>query len=149
MANEITPLPTFFITQDILEQRKAAFESDKLPLLTGAIGKPDTKNIWYSRDHIAQLLNEIDYYGGDGLRIFFGKYEDSNESFSGQLCLVMNPTRAVNSGGVITHQNIIAENEADFSERSALPKTIPLSPDGSAFADKGYNYGSPCPPLCD
>ena len=147
METEFKPLPSFFINQDVVDQRTSEFTANKYNLLCASLGKPDTKSIWYSRDHIATLLDEIDHAGGDGLRIFFATYESNHPQFAGQLCLVMNPTRSNASG---THDNVIAENEADFTNRSAITKSISFSPvEGALFNDKGLNYGSPCPPLCD
>lgn len=147
METEVKPLPPFFIGQNIVDNRVNNFSTVKYTLLSTTLGKPDTKSIWYSREHIAKLLDEIDHAGGDGLRIFLAAYESDHPQFAGQLCLVMNPTRLNANGG---HDNVIAENEPDFAERSQAAKSISLSPsDASFFNDKGLNYGSPCPPKCD
>jgi hypothetical protein len=134
------PLPFFFISQDLVDQRVSAFISQKNNLLSDALGKPDTQSIWYSRDHIAGLLTEIDHASGDGLRVYLGMYE-SGHQYEGQLCLVMNATRPPVSGS--GHQDVILENEPDFVARSGTEKGA----DG--LWEKGYNLGSPCPPICD
>jgi len=143
----IKPLPIFFISQALLEQRSGRFINQKNNLLSNALGKPDTRSVWYTRDHIAGLLDEIDHYGGDGLRIYFGMYEPDHPNFAGQLCLVMNPTRTVD--GSTGHPDIIVENEPDFAERSALPRASGAGLEDNVFnKKKGGNLGSPCPPIC-
>lgn len=131
------PLPFFFIGKETTEKRKRLFVEKKLPKLVEALGKPDTQSIWYSRDHIAGLLEEIDHAKGDGLRLQFGSYEDGHE-FAGQLCLVMNVTR--------DRKNITLEDEPDYKERSKAEKSF--DPDAKV-TPKDFNFGSPCPPKCD
>lgn len=140
--SSITPLPFFFISQELVDQRTSAFVSQKNNLLSEAIGKPDTQSIWYSREHIAGLLDEIDHASGDGLRIFLGMYEAGHQ-YEGQLCLVMNATRPVAVGSGVAHQDVILENEPDFLDRSTMEKGA------EELWEKGYNLGSPCPPICD
>jgi hypothetical protein len=147
MTKETKPLPPIFISQETVDKRKALFSAKKLPLLAGDLGRPDTQSIWYTREHVASLLAEIDYYGGDGLRIFFGAYEEGHQ-YEGQLCLVMNPTRAVGTGSA-SHKEVVAENEPDFAARSSQARDFQFSEDLDDTYPKGYNYGSPCPPLCD
>jgi hypothetical protein len=144
------PLPLFFIGKSLTTERVNNFLTRKLAILSQGIGKTDTKSIWYSKDHIVKLLEEIEFAGGDGLRIQFGMYEPSHE-FAGQLCLVMNVTREKEIAGNLVHANVVLENEADFTERSALPREIITFSPKDVFASriKDFNYGSPCPPRCD
>ncbi len=145
MEKETIPLPYFFISQDVVEKRVANFVENKHSVLTEALGKMDTKNIWYSLDHIEKLLQEIKLVNGDGLRIFFGMYEPTHR-FAGQLCLVMNPTRPNAKGG---HDNVILENEPDFEKRSTFERSVRFPKGDDPSVVWGYNYGSPCPPSCD
>lgn len=110
----------------------------KYPTLSERLGKDDTKSIWYSRDHVVKLLEEIDHANGDGLRLHFGAYEDGHEFASGQLCLVMNVTRG--------KKDVILEEEADFPDRSKSEKGF--DPNAKVIS-KDFNFGSPCPPRCD
>jgi hypothetical protein len=148
--HDIKPLPFFFVGKEITSKRKAGYAAQKLPLLTQALGKPDTRSVWYSKEHIAKLLAEIEYAGGDGMRISFGMYEDGH-AYAGQTCLLMNSTRAKQAGDRISHVDVLIEDEPNFSERSSLPRDIIAFPGESAvFArPKDYNFGSPCPPICD
>ena len=108
-------------------------------LLSNAINKPDTKSVWYSREHIQGLLDEMIHANADGLRIYFGAYSENHE-YSKQLCLLMVMTRLNSQRGFQADFSI--EDEPDFSERSALERGI------TDFKKKDYNVGSPCPPIC-
>ncbi len=144
------PLPFFFVGKDITTERVNNYLTQKHNLLSQGIGKPDTKNIWYSKEHITKLLEEIEFAGGDGLLVQLGMYESSHE-FAGQLCLVMNTTRERRVGDNVVHSKVVLENESDYADRSSLPRDIILFPgdDLSAPIIKDFNYGSPCPPRCD
>jgi hypothetical protein len=143
------PLPFFFIGQSLTQERIGNYLSQKHNLLSSGLGREDTKSIWYSREHIVKLLEEIDHNGGDGLRIYFGAYEAGHE-FAGQLCLLMYVTREGGAGESVTHPNVVLENEADYPQRSVQARDTILFPGGSPFGrKKDFNYGSPCPPRCE
>jgi hypothetical protein len=148
--NSPKPLPFFFIGRDMSAARITNYLQQKHPLLSGALGKDETKNIWYSREHIAKLLEEIDHAGGDGLRVYFGAYEADRELAAGQLCLIMVPTRSANINGNDVHEDVLLEEQSDFAARSSVEKDIILMPDDSPLfgTDKDFNVGSPCPPEC-
>ncbi len=134
-------LPFFYVGKATTDSRKENFIRSKYPLLCEGLGKQDTQSIWYSRNHILALLEEIEHAGGDGLRLHFGAYEEGHE-FEGQLCLVMNVTRYSNEKRV----DVIVENEADFDDRSKATR----STDGTDHQiPRDFNFGSPCPPRCD
>lgn len=147
MSNSSNPLPPFYVGRTITEARRNNFENDKLGLLTTALGKDDTKSIWYSREHIAGLIAEIDHADGDGLRIYFGAYE-SGHDYEGQLCLVMNVTREATVGLVTVHQNVVLEDEPDFNDRQSSDRDAGISKNLPA-GKRDFNFGSPCPPRCD
>ena len=140
MSNQgsITPLPFFFVGKEKTEERVENYESKKRSLLSTALGKPETKNIWYSKEHIAKLLEEVELAGGDGLRIHFGMYEAGHE-FEGQLCLLMTTTREVKIGESVVHQNVVMEDEPGFTERSALSKNIEFPSEQSSSSSKYFN----------
>ncbi len=133
--NGASPLPFFFVGKSTTNDRITRFMNSKHALLSNAMGKPETRAIWYSRDHIAQLLTEIDNAGGDGMRIYFGEHS-STEDYPGQLCLLMVLTKQQGS----SHKDITIEDSNNFSARS-LEMT-----DGKT---RDFNCGSPCPPICD
>lgn len=144
------PLPYFFIGTELASERIGNYSS-KHSMLSTALGKDDTRSVWYSRDHIVKLLEEIDYANGDGMRIFFGAYESAHGDYGGQTCLLMVVTREVTVGENTIHQNVILENEPDFSERSILERQFPIWGGQEEFLKRkrDFNHGSPCPPICD
>ena len=144
----VKPLPFFYVGKQISKERTTRFKDQKHNLLTQALGKPDTRSIWYSKEHFTKLLEEIDFAGGDGIRIQFGMYEAGHE-FEGQTCLLFNTTREVVVNNVVKHQNVVLENEPDYLDRSSLPREIIQFPDGSIGTIRDFNLGSPCPPSCD
>lgn len=143
----VKPLPFFYVGKQISKERTTRFKNQKHNLLSQALGKPDTKSIWYSKEHFTKLLEEIDFAGGDGIRIQFGMYEAGHE-FEGQTCLLFNTTREVVEGNLVTHVNVILENEPDYPDRSSLPREIISYPGGSIGIIRDFNLGSPCPPSC-
>lgn len=137
--NGATPLPAFFVGKTVTNDRITRFIQTKHGLLSDALGKTETRAVWYTRDHIAQLVEEMDRAGADGMRIYFGA-QGENDPYPGQLCLLMVLTNAnTNTGG---HNDITIEDATDFQSRSLLD-----SGDGARKRD--FNTGSPCPPICD
>lgn len=150
MSNQPPPLPFFFIGKTLTTDRINSYINNKHNLLSQSIGKPDTKNIWYSREHIVKLLEEIEHAEADGLLISFGTYE-SGHDYAGQTCLVMNLTRETRIGENNVHSTLTLEDEPDYPERSALPRDIIVFPGDDPLqpTERDFNYGSPCPPRCD
>ena len=154
MPRELTtaqPLPFFYIGKEETTQRINRYITQKHNLLSRALGKADTMSVWYSKEHIEKLLDEINFAGGDGIRISFGTYDASHPEFAGQLCLLMNTTRAKETSKGTGHVNVILENEPDFAERSSQPRDVIIFPgdDPDSGTPRDFNFGSPCPPRCD
>lgn len=148
-STDLQPLPFFFIGQSLSTARIGSYQDQKLGLLSKAIDKPDTESIWYSREHIQKLLDEIDYAQGDGVRMYFGSYEATHE-YAGQTCIVMNATRSYQLGDTTVHVDVVLEKEPDFDERSSIPRSYIIFPgDENRPFKRDFNYGSPCPPRCD
>lgn len=137
--NGATPLFESFVGKAVTNERVKRFMQTKHGLLSNALGKPETKAIWFSRDHVANWLFEIDKAGADGMRIYFGAYGE-NDAYPGQLCLQMVLTTAHPVPG--GHQDISIENAADFTARSIDNTSI-------IGKNRDLNTGSPCPPICD
>lgn len=138
-SNSLKKLPYFFIGKSATDKRKANYISKKYPKLCKELGRNDTKSIWYSREHIASLLEEIDLASGDGMIIHFGVYEETHP-YAGQLCLLMNITRSENG----SRMEILLEEEPNFKQRQStepVKKTLGEVP-------RDFNFGSPCPPRC-
>lgn len=134
-------IPDFFLAKNVANNRITKFMANKHPLLSGAMDGTDTKSIWYSFQHIENLYKELVFLNADGLRIYFGEYEEDHEEFRDQLCIVMVPTRA-NDEDPVGHEDVIMEDDEDFAQR----------PGSDIFLEdeqpKAFNYGSPCPSLC-
>lgn len=142
----VKPLPFFYVGQATTNNRINQFKTQKHKLLTQALGKPDTCSIWYSKEHFVKLLEEIEFAGGDGIRISFGMYEEGHQ-YAGQTCLLFNTTREIVSGKTITHTNVILEKEPDYPERATQEREILLFP-GEDPIIRDFNLGVPCPPFC-
>lgn len=142
------PLPAFFVGKAVTNARKQEFMTRKYPLLNAELKKEDTRSIWYSRDHIAKLLEEIDSAKGSGIRIYFGAYEKGHD-FEGQLCLVMNSTREKSDGVTTSQVNVYLEDEPDFAERSTTQRSVVFESGSGTKSIKDFNFGSPCPPRCN
>jgi hypothetical protein len=140
------PLPFFYVGKQEASQRIQKFLDDKHPLLTDAIGKTDTKSVWYSFQHIEELYKELVYLNADGLRLYYGAY-DSQHEYSNQLCILMVPT-FLNSS--MKHEDLILENSDDFIERLGGEENIGNTEEITELIAKykEFNYGSPCPPVC-
>jgi hypothetical protein len=147
------PLPAIFVGKETINRRVKRYLQSKHPQLSRTLGgqgtgREDTKSIWYSREHVETWLEEMNGTKADGMRVYFGAYDDNEGPANGQLCLLMVLTRAGADGA---HKDIILEEEADFEARRLAPKE--RSAPGDLFDTEGrsreYNYGSPCPPICD
>ncbi|MBE5320121.1 hypothetical protein IM793_13215 [Pedobacter sp. MR2016-19] len=139
------PLPLFFVSKAVLKNRVADYQKNKLPLLSKAIGKPETKSIWYTKDHIAKLLAEIEYVNGDGLRLYFGSYDAQHPSFAGQQCILMTVTREEFVGDSVRHINVFLEEQPGFEARISITREF----SANDSSERNFNFGSPCPPACD
>ena len=151
------PLPAIFIGKDLIVKRIKRYLQNKHPLLSQDLSKDgtpreETRSIWYSREHVATWLEEMDHYQADGIRVYFGAYGDNEEGRPpGQLCLLMVPTRQGDNNMI--HNDIILEEEPDFAQRQqsgTQPRTRGLGDDllTTKPRTREYNYGSPCPPVC-
>lgn len=151
MQKLLPPLPYFFIGKAQATARIGQFIAGKHKTLSAELGRPDTKHVWYSREHLITLLEEMDFLGASGLRIYFGEYEAKHSLAPGQTCLIMVPTRT--NAKLKGEEDIITEDEPGFDERQQMPKSEPgwrLNGDIiAASLPKEYNYGSPCPPVCN
>lgn len=137
MENSGKPLPPFFIGKKLSNIRKEIYIRRKYPLLCKELDREDTRSIWYSKEHIEQLLEEIRHVNGNGMWFHFAAYEQGHQ-FDGQLCIVMNSTRSDSDG---RRSTVYIEDEPDFEDRRQA------TPDKGTLTD--LNFGSPCPPRCD
>jgi len=107
---------------------------------------PDkTRAVWFSLDSIIDIQALIDEYGGDGIRIYFGKYPSDvdipgtpDPAYKGKVTLVFIPTAAGKDGA----HNDIFPPVVDGTSAAAR---IAAPADGGG---SGYNHGGLCPPNC-
>ena len=136
----VKPLPFFFVGKDVTNERINTFITTKYGLLSDVIGKPDTKSVWYTREHVEGWLSEMNLANADGLRIYFGSYEETHPSYPKQTCLLMVLTKEDPQSGI--NMDISIEDEPNFSLRSQTERSI------TDLTERDYNVGSPCPPIC-
>ncbi len=152
ITNELhQALPAIFIGREKINERVKLYQNGKHKVLTEALHqkgmlKEDTKSIWYTKEHIEILLEEIRYWKADGLRIYLGEYEEAALA-PGQLCLLMVLTRKTADGQ--SREDIKLEDEPSYAQRvqKGQARSIHLSSDDNG-RPREYNYGSPCPPIC-
>lgn len=137
------PLAKFFVGREVMNERIKRYLSGKHQLLSDNItareiaNVGETKSVWYDKEYLNTLMQEIEDYGGDGLRIYFGEYENINSPTvcPGQLCLLIVPTRLNETTG--KHTDLILEEESDFDARLALRDE----------EEMGFNIAAPNPPI--
>ncbi len=150
-TEQAQPLPAIFIGTDAVQQKVEKYQIEKYPLLKEAqllkgVNRTETKSIWYSKEHIETLLAEISLMNANGMRIYFGAYEENHPTAPGQQCLLMVLTRASENG--TSNQDIVYENEPGFQERlnaTTNSRSLEFPEEGTP---RPFNYGSPCPPIC-
>jgi hypothetical protein len=134
-------LPVTFIDSGSVNQRVKNFQTIKHPLLSQAIGREESSSAWYSIKHLEEIMRELYYLNADGVRVYFGSYDQSHEKYPGQLCLLFVPT-AYNEAAN-KHADIIIDQEENFGIRKmAEPQQV------EDFF-KGLNFGALCKPDCD
>ncbi len=141
------PLPGIFISKNVVNERVNNFQSNKLPLLTNAIGKPDTKSGWYSIEQFEELMREMYYLNADGVRLYFGAYSNDAPEYAGQLTIIFVPTYTDIDTGA--HTDIIIEGE-ELEERLKAESIASrkIRKDGDMGVLKNLDTLSPCPPDC-
>lgn len=97
------------------------------------LGKDDSLSIWFSMDDINAFLEQARLHGADGVRYYFGAYDEhypEKPVHAGRQTVVMVATRQKQTLGGVTDKDIYVTNE-----------------NGTSIL--AYNVGRPCPPLCN
>lgn len=147
----VQPLPDIFIGTEKVKTMAEKYISEKYPLLQAAqkakgTNRDETKSVWYSKEHVQTWLAEMELMNANGMRVYFGAYDEAHHIAPGQQCLVVMLTRPSADG--IGNTDIVYENEPGFEEReNASPNSKAISFDDEP-TPKPFNYGSPCPPIC-
>ena len=138
---ETKALPNFFVGKQLTRQRiKKFLDTRYKALCEKAPNHGETRSIWYSREHFAGLLEEIDRAGGNGIKISFGVYEEEHD-FAHQMCLLFNVTCRSEKDGNSNNQTVFMEDQKDFKMRFSMYQ--------KKRANEDFNLGHPCPPRCD
>lgn len=97
------------------------------------LGKEDSLSVWFSIEDIEAFLEKAKEHGADGVRYYFGVYDDQfaeQPLFAGRQTLVMVATRQKeNEDGVVKDKDIYYNN-------------------GRGTNIMGFNMGRICPPFC-
>jgi len=102
------------------------------------------KMIWFSREDVKKLLDQLDNNGYDGIRIYRGKYPmhdnfknvNGSYDYRGEKTIVFMPT--IRNGAL--HEDNIPEDEIKDIVRRIKSGDIP--------AELAFNHGELCPPNC-
>ncbi len=136
------PLPSIFISKDEVSKRINNYLTNKRPILGDAIGGADTKSAWYSLAQFEDLMREMYYLNADGLRVYFGAYDNDDEDYPGMLTVVFVPTYMDEGTG--KHTDIVIDDEPDFEGRiNATSDTEEMG-----VIRKNFDTIGLCPPSC-
>jgi hypothetical protein len=106
-----------------------------------------TRAVWFSIADLADIVDLVTGYNGDGARIYFAKYPLDTDipgtpdpSYKGMVTLVFIPTLAGPEG---SHQDLFP---------ATPPASVVVAAGTAVFSaatgggDQGYNHGELCPP---
>lgn len=152
-SKDIQPIPEYFVGRETVNRRVKKFMAGKRQLLTNdmnanGLSSEESKHVWYPKEYIEVLVDELQHYGGNGVRIYFGEYEnDIMEAAPGQLGLLLVLTREEDDGKI---HDILFEEQEDYSLRigNFKSKGIDLSQSYVNGKPREFNAMLPCPPLC-
>jgi hypothetical protein len=142
LTNNVKPLPSIFVYKEVINERVKNYVNNKLPLLSSAIGKPDTQSGWYSLQQFEELMREMYYLHADGLRIYFGAHGSDDPLYPDQLTVMLVPTYWDNVNE--SHADIVLEEIPQFEARNAAEVNKNLQIEDT----KNYDTISLCPPRC-
>ena len=104
-----------------------------------------TRAVWFSAADFTDIIAQINENGGDGSRIYFGKYPSDTDipgtpdpTYKGRVTLVFIPTVAQSDG---THQ--------DLFPPIPPPSFVAAAAASSGGPVTGFNHGELCPPNCN
>jgi hypothetical protein len=109
-----------FLGKERISHMIRVFLTLKQPLINAEIGKEDTRWIWYSKEYLEAIYEEINYLNGNGLRIYLGRFEEDHPEYAQQTCLIWIPTRQNEHSGYKYSDDVIIEDLPDFPERLSL-----------------------------
>jgi hypothetical protein len=139
VKREPKSLPFIFVNKTEVSKRVNNYKTQKQGMLTEKMnGKEETRSIWYSREHLEEIMRELYYLNADGVRLYFAAYDPEHELYGSQLSLVFVPTYLTEEN---KHRDIIIEDEENYTARKAMKQT-------GFDANKGLDFGALCKPDC-
>jgi hypothetical protein len=152
-TTEVTPLSEFFVGREVVNHRVKRFQNGKHQLLTNDLvnrrgSGTETRFVWYPKRYFEMIMEEMERYDANGLRIYFGEYEDDGiHPAAGQLGLLLVLTK-MNASGNVT--DLLFEEQADFTSRASVPRNreVILMPGDDSGLPREFNVCAPCPPIC-
>ena len=96
------------------------------------LGKEDSLSVWFSADDIEGFLEKVKEHGGDGVRFYFGTYDEKfadKPLYAGRQTIVMVATKQKETLAGNVDKDIYVNTEK-----------------GSSIL--AYNVGRLCPPFC-
>jgi hypothetical protein len=146
VTKNVKPLPTTFIYKEVVAERIKNYREKKLPLLSNAIGKPDTESGWYSLSQFEELMREMYYQHADGLRIYFGAHGSDDPLYPDQLTVIFVPT--FYNPETNSHEDIVIEQSDSFDTRAAAYEAAMMTKGVNQDVTKNIDTLTLCPPLC-
>lgn len=96
------------------------------------LGKEDSLSVWFSADDIEAFLEKVKEHGGDGVRFYFGAYDEKfadKPLYAGRQTIVMVATKQKETLAGNVDKDIYVNTEKGTSILA-------------------YNVGRLCPPMC-
>jgi hypothetical protein len=151
--NEATPMSKYFVGRKVVNDRVTRYMKGKHKTLTdemkaNGLDGEESKFVWYPKDYIETILAEMDRYGANGLRIYFGQYDnEQGEPAPGQLGLLLVLTQMKSDGNIY---DLLFEEQEGFAARIGAAKSRGI--DHKEFygnkKPREFNAMIPCPSMC-
>lgn len=152
--NEVMPLSSYFVGREVVNSRVKRYMNGKHKLLTEqmaskGLAATESHFVWYPKDYLETLIKEMEHYGANGIRVYFGEYaNDPVEPAPGQLGLLLVLTQLKSDGKI---HDILFEEQVDYQVRSNMARSRGLDFSqlpGEDGVPREFNAMLPCPPAC-
>jgi hypothetical protein len=72
-------LPSAYLSSELVKKRVDNYLYHQYPLLSKAIGKEDTRAVWYSKAFLENILSGMVYFNANGIRLCLGSADAAND----------------------------------------------------------------------
>lgn len=141
MSEPIIGLPSIFINKEAVNHLVNNYQNGKHQLLSDAMGKPETKSGWYSREQFEEMVREMNYHDASGIRMYFGAYNAQHPQYANQMTIIFVPT--LFDADKNSHKDIIIDDTTVFEQRKAITLKV-----GENDIPKNLDTIGLCPPAC-